>query len=80
MRVALLLDERGAELYPLLGVGDDLLQCSDTGSEPERRYHQPGVAEHLVGLGQTLARDAADQVLDRDEHVVEGQRGRIGAR
>ena len=74
VRVALLLGQRRAGLDALGGVGDRAVERGPSGAEPERRHHQPRVAEHLLRLDEPLALDAADQPVGVDIDVVEEQR------
>ena len=48
--------------------------AAQPGPEPERGDHQPRVAEHLLGLHQPLALDAAEQPVGIDVDVLEEQR------
>ena len=77
VRVALLLGQRPAGLDALARVGDRAVERRPAGAEPERRDHQPRVAEHLLGLDEALALDAADQPVGVDVDVVEEQRGGV---
>ena len=74
VRVALLLGERAACLDALARVGDRAVERLPAGAEPERRHHQPRVAEHLLGLDEALTLDAADQPIGGHVDLVEEQR------
>ena len=58
-------------------VRDRAVERRPARAEPERGDHQPGVAEHLLGLDETLALDAADEPVGVDVDVVEEQRGGV---
>ena len=66
VRVALLLDSGPPPWTRVCGVGDRAVQRRPAGAEAERGHHQPRVAEHLLGLDQALAFDAADQPVGAD--------------
>ena len=55
-------------------VGDRAVERLPAGAEPERRHHQPRVAEHLLGLHEALTLDAADQPIGGHVDLVEEQR------
>ncbi len=64
--VALLLGERAAGLDALGGVRDRAVERRPPGAEPEGGDHQARVAEHLLGLDEALALDAADEPVGVD--------------
>ena len=74
VRVAPLLGQRAAGLDALARVGDRAVERRPSGAEPERGHHQPRVAEHLLGLDEALAFDAADEPVGVDVDLVEEQR------
>ena len=69
----LLVDERRAGLHALLGIADGALQGGHPPAQAKRGDHQPRKAEHLLGLDHSLPFHPADQVLDGDEHVLQGE-------
>ena len=75
--VALLLRQRAAGLDALGRVRDGPVECRPTGAEPEGGHHQPRVAEHLLGLHEPLALDAADEPVGVDLDVVEEEGGGV---
>src|SRR5512140_3529681 len=80
VRVRLLLAERRARLDALARVADGLLHGGHAGAEPERGDHQAREAEDGLRVREPLALHAADEVLHRDEDVLDGDgRGVRGA-
>ena len=76
--VALLLAQRGAALHPFGRVADRAVQAGPASAQPERRDHQAGVSEDLLGLHQPAPFDPAHQVVSRHDDVVEEEGGGVG--
>ena len=78
VRVPLLLGEGRAGLHAPGRVGDGAVERRPAGTEAEGGDHEARVAEDRLRLLQALPLDLPDEVVDRDEDVVEGEGRRVG--
>ena len=73
MRIPLLFREGRSELHPLLGIFNGPFQGGHATAQAKSGNHQPGIAEHLIGLFKALTLNSPNKIPNRNKKVFQGQ-------